>query len=175
MAPTTTNGTTTASSSFAKNAHLLNCGIVSGLAQAAVFNPWDRALYLSVMHHRDFLHSANFKNPMAGVLQTITQRAFSSGLYFPLEDIFAGLLIKHTDNNETPGTQRAIRFTAGLLAGSTNGLLLNPFSSVKVKDTSTIYVYHVCIHCIMCSTTGWFIGWCLSVSILFIRFTYLFC
>jgi hypothetical protein len=122
-------------SNFSKNAKLLNCGIVSGLAQAAVFNPWDRALYLSVMHHRPFLRAENFKNPMAGVLQTITQRALSSGLYFPLEDIFAETLTKLNKETENANKQRFIHFIAGLLAGSTNGLLLNPFSSVKVRNS----------------------------------------
>ena len=46
---------------------LLNCGFTSGLLQAAVFNPWDRALYLSVLHHRRFLHHDNFQEPMRGV------------------------------------------------------------------------------------------------------------
>ena len=119
--------------SFARTAKLLNCGLVSGLIQAAVFNPWDRALYLSVMHNRSFLHAENFKNPMAGVMQTITQRAISAGLYFPLEEIFAETMTKYANGNGYPGQQRYIHFVAGLLAGSTNGMLLNPFSSVKVK------------------------------------------
>ena len=131
-------------SQFARNAKLLNCGIISGLIQAAVFNPWDRALYLSVMHHRDFLHRENFSKPFAGVMQTITQRAISSGLYFPLEEIFTEAITdwnsKRADN-DTRGAQRTINFVAGLLAGSTNGLLLNPFSSVKVLQ----YNITVCI------------------------------
>jgi hypothetical protein len=31
-----------------------------------VFNPWDRALKLSVKHERPFLRMENLKNPMAG-------------------------------------------------------------------------------------------------------------
>lgn len=120
-------------SAFAKNIKLLNCGIFSGLIQAGVFNPWDRALYLSVMHHRPFLRAENFVNPMAGVMQTITQRAISSGLYFPLEDIFSEWLTKQNMNIEKPHSQRTINFVAGLLAGSINGLILNPLSSVKVS------------------------------------------
>lgn len=120
------------SSSYVRNAKLLNCGIISGLIQAGVFNPWDRALYLSVMHHRPFLRAENFVNPMAGVMQTITQRAISSGLYFPLEDIFSELISKHYNQPDNAGMQRTIRFVAGLLAGLTNGIILNPFSSVKV-------------------------------------------
>jgi len=68
----------------------LSCGLVSGIAQAGVFNPWDRALYLSQKHDRKFLDFRNFENPMAGVTQTLFQRAISNGLYFPLEEIFKG-------------------------------------------------------------------------------------
>ena len=128
-------------SNFVKNAKLLNCGIISGLIQAGVFNPWDRALYLSVMYHRPFLRSANFLNPMAGVMQTIVQRAISSGLYFPLEDIFAESIGKHIQDKDNPSLQRTTRFVAGLLAGSANGILLNPFSSVKVRNMHT-YMTH---------------------------------
>jgi len=121
-------------------AKLLNCGIFGGLLQAGVFNPWDRALYLSVSNKRPFLLRENFANPMAGVLQTITQRAISAGLYFPLEEIFTEMLDDLVKSHETGGgagssrdadVRRSTRFVAGLLAGSSNGLLLNPFSSVK--------------------------------------------
>jgi len=126
-------------SNFMRNAKLLNCGILSGLAQAAVFNPWDRALYLSVMYHRPFLRSENFVNPMAGVMQTIMQRAISSGLYFPLEDIFTQSINSRVKDPQDPNHQRTVRFVAGLLAGSVNGLLMNPFSSVKVCEYLILY------------------------------------
>ena len=128
-------------SNFMRNAKLLNCGIISGLAQAAVFNPWDRALYLSVMYHRPFLRSENFVNPMAGVMQTIMQRAISSGLYFPLEDIFTQSINNRVKDAQDPNHQRTVRFVAGLLAGSVNGLLMNPFSSVKVWEYHAFTVY----------------------------------
>lgn len=118
---------------LSKNVKLFNCGILSGLIQAAVFNPWDRALYLSVANHRPFLRAENFKHPMAGVMQTITQRAVSSGLYFPLEDIFAEELTKLNNKRHEQHGARTINFVAGLLAGATNGFFLNPFSSVKVS------------------------------------------
>lgn len=123
---------------LSKNVKLFNCGIFSGLIQAAVFNPWDRALYLSVSNHRPFLRMENFKHPMAGVMQTITQRAVSSGLYFPLEDIFAEALMKHSRKRDQAHSARTINFVAGLLAGATNGFFLNPFSSVKVSLFSVI-------------------------------------
>lgn len=59
---------------------LLYCGFISGLLQAGIFNPWDRALYLSVMNNRPFLNRLNFVNPFNGVFQTIFQRGFSAGV-----------------------------------------------------------------------------------------------
>jgi hypothetical protein len=144
----------------------LNCGLFSGLVQAAVFNPWDRALYLSVMHHRPFLKMENFRNPMAGVMQTIAQRAISGGLYFPLEDIFLELISrKCNQNNSLAFLRHYTHFTAGLLAGSINGLLINPLSSVKVCRYSEFvkcaysYMFNrashfLCVFCIVVLLLG---------------------
>ena len=109
---------------------LLNCGLTSGLLQATVFNPWDRALYLSVKNNRAFLHKSNFVSPMAGVFQTIIQRTISAGLYFPLEEIFSHLLFLNiSDTKYKPW----VIFLAGNLAGATNGILMNPFARIKVE------------------------------------------
>ena len=37
--------------------------------QAGLFNPWDRALYLSVKHSRPFLSGENFQRPYQGFWQ----------------------------------------------------------------------------------------------------------
>lgn len=57
------------------------CGFVAGVAQAGIFNPFDRALYLSVKHHRPFLSYQNFFQPYSGFLQSVGGRALSGGLY----------------------------------------------------------------------------------------------
>lgn len=107
--------------------NLLNCGFASGILQAAMFNPWDRALYLSVKHKRSFLRWSNFVAPFSGLAQTVVQRSISSGLYFPLEDIFSELIASTSDTNIS------VRyFIAGVLAGTVNGFMLNPLSVVKV-------------------------------------------
>lgn len=126
-----------ASSSSSSSAHrvvpnpsqLLSCGVLSGFLQAAAFNPWDRALYLSVINNRPFLHPMNFTNPFAGVIQTITQRGLSSGLYFPLEEIYRDYARYYLDKNSS--YRPFINFIAGTLAGSTNGILMNPLSYIK--------------------------------------------
>lgn len=52
-------------------------GLICGLFQAGLFNPWDRALYLSVRDRRHFLHPTNFKNPFHGFWQAIVHRTIS--------------------------------------------------------------------------------------------------
>jgi hypothetical protein len=78
------------------------CGLVAGVAQAGVFNPFDRALYLSVKNHRPFLCYENFAQPYSGFLQSVGGRALSGGLYvtkriyeytrFRLSNIFVPVL-----------------------------------------------------------------------------------
>ena len=142
------------------NSRLLSCGFTSGLLQAVVFHPWDRALYLSVkvyiltygtvlifrmlidcqfvQYSRPFLSSPNFAMPMAGALQTLVQRALSSGLYFPLEDIFSMKLRAM----EWDAPSSLLNFIAGTCAGAVNGFVLNPAARVKV------WQYHTSIGCV---------------------------
>ena len=72
-------------------------GFSSGLIVALALNPWDKALYLSVIHHRSFLDLRNFHEPFQGVRQSLFQRAVSHGLYFPLEH-FAHSIAKNNLN-----------------------------------------------------------------------------
>ena len=115
----------------------LKCGLFSGVGQAALFNPWDRALYLSVKNNTMFLDRSNFTQPFQGLFQTITQRAISSGLYFPLEEIFRDLLLHSNTNitgNSSPLLGRmGINFLSGNLAGAVNGILMNPVTAIKVN------------------------------------------
>ena len=55
-------------------------GLASGLACAALFNPWDRALFLSVIESRAFLSPSNFRQPFQGLGQTLVHRTVSNGL-----------------------------------------------------------------------------------------------
>ena len=121
---------------YAKNKlKLLLCGFGGGLVQAGLFNPWDRALYLSIKEDRPFLSKKNFVNPFAGVSQTLLQRAISAGLYFPLEEIFADKLIASGALGKGSlilnERRQYVAFMAGLMAGSLNGLIINPLAAVK--------------------------------------------
>ena len=60
-------------------------GLGAGLSVTTAFNPYDRALYLSVAHARPFVAAANWTTPYQAWTQTLASRALSAGLYFPLE------------------------------------------------------------------------------------------
>lgn len=97
----------------------IECGIVSGLSQSFLFNSYDRALYNSIVNHRSFLDSSNWRgNPFAGVSPSFLQRAFSTGLYFPLEDAFR----KNVSKSDA---------VDGVLVGLVGGLFTTPFNTVK--------------------------------------------
>lgn len=108
-----------------------SCGLVSGLVQAVVFNPWDRALYLSVKESRPFTSFSNFQQPFSGLLQTIFQRAISAGLYFPLEQYFIEYFSQEWTSNQS-NNSHWIALAAGNCAGAINGLALNPLAAIKV-------------------------------------------
>ncbi len=68
---------------------------------------------------------------MRGMLQTLFQRAVSSGLYFPLEDIFHNqLTISYPVLQER---RKLHNFLAGTMAGMLNGIIMNPAASIKVS------------------------------------------
>jgi hypothetical protein len=104
-----------------KNASLCY-GLAAGAVVAVLFNPYDRALYLSVMHRRQFSMRANWASPYQGFLQTFLHRALSGGIYYPLE---------HHLEHAVPVEGAIGHFAAGSLAGALSASLLSPFSAVK--------------------------------------------
>jgi hypothetical protein len=70
---------------------------------------------------------------MKGVLQTLIQRSISSGLYFPLEDIFRRDLKSLVGADQAREWHILLNFSAGTFAGMLNGVIMNPASSVKVR------------------------------------------
>lgn len=111
------------------NSASLVCGLLAGVAQAGVFNPYDRALYLSIRDDRPFLHRANWHNPYTGFAQAIGGRAINGGLYFPVEHFFLRCLNDTFDRESDP----KLNFFAGTAAGGFNAVILNPISAVKYK------------------------------------------
>eukprot|EP01083_Nonionella_stella_P013985 39345_1 len=111
-----------------ETSRLLGAGLMSGVAVATLFNPWDRALYLSVRNNVAFLSRSNFRAPFQGVWPTVVTRALSSGMYFPLVDCFQPIIRRSAFFE---GRELMTSFTAGTCAGVVSGCILNMFSAVK--------------------------------------------
>ena len=128
----------------------VTAGLLSGLTQSLLFNPWDRALYLSVKEDRRFLHPRNFRNPWRGASQSLGHRALSSGMYWPLVD----WLLPHarsavgrttaaattttssnsSSSSSTGGTHEMLaKLLAGNGAGAINGAALNWIAATKYR------------------------------------------
>jgi hypothetical protein len=107
----------------------LASGLIAGICQAGVFNPYDRALYLSVKENRSFLTFANWNSPYTGFLQSLGGRALSGGLYFPIEHFCLRFLNSNESNPRS-------NFLAGTAAGACNAILLNPLTTIKYKTWS---------------------------------------
>jgi hypothetical protein len=103
------------------------CGFSSGLLQAALFNPYDRAMYLSIHFNRPFLSKSNwaFRESFVGVLPSLLQRAVSSGLYFPMEQYFRGSLA---------GSKGSVDALAGIFSGAATGFLTSPINAAKFSQ-----------------------------------------
>jgi hypothetical protein len=107
----------------------ISAGLGVGLFKAVIFNPWDRAMYLSVKDHRPFLRWDNFKHPFHGAMQSMVHRVVTQGLYFPLKSL----------SNATLGPQlKEWRFSPtqahsveGIFAGAMNGAISAPVSVVR--------------------------------------------
>ncbi|GKY93729.1 hypothetical protein MPSEU_000340000 [Mayamaea pseudoterrestris] len=104
----------------------LLCGLAAGVCQAGVFNPYDRALYLSVKDSRPFLSKENWKRPYAGFIQSLGGRALAGGLYFPCEHFYLHTL---SANESHPLSN----FLAGILAGTTTAFIMNPLTTIRYK------------------------------------------
>jgi len=110
-------------------------GLLAGITSAGLFNPIDRALYLSVKNEIPFLSKENFISPYSGFFQSVGHRAISGGLYYPLEQFFL------TQMSPSPnllladgvGNTSLYNFLAGIAAGTCNAIIVNPISAVKYK------------------------------------------
>lgn len=104
-------------------------GLLSGVASVALFNPWDRALNLSMVHSRPFLKCVNFTSPYQGVMQAIVQRAFLGGVYF----IMQSQLNTHFRPwlQQRGGNELATQFCVGILTGSFCAAITNSTSAIK--------------------------------------------
>mmetsp|Transcript_4360 Transcript_4360/g.6419 ORF Transcript_4360/g.6419 Transcript_4360/m.6419 type:complete len:292 (+) Transcript_4360:76-951(+) len=112
-----------------------SAGLVAGTLSAVAFNPWDRALYLSVTQKRAFFHKRNWLHPYRGFGQSIFIRIAGSGMYFPLKDYSerALLNLKKSQNYKDAWywDKVMINFYSGNIAGAINGVTLNALNAIK--------------------------------------------
>lgn len=113
----------------------LNClkqtvgGILSGLINVIIFNPFDRALNLATKNHTTIFITNYWKPNMIyqGIHHGLLQRTISYGLWYPLVDVVndklntVGNLSNFIDN----------QILASTLASGLIGLTISPISSVK--------------------------------------------
>ncbi len=74
----------------------LMAGVMSGSLQVLLFNPYDRALYLSMVNHRKFFDRRNWGGSAdlnKGLLPNLMQRIVSYGMYFPIEQMWTRMLL----------------------------------------------------------------------------------
>lgn len=102
--------------------------LISGIVLASLFNPWDRALYLSVKERRPFLTRSNFTSPYQGFLQAAFHRVVSGGSYFFLQAQVSSFLLHRSSLDHSTLTFSALN---GALAGMINGVLVNSLASIK--------------------------------------------
>lgn len=103
-------------------------GMVVGVSLAGALNPYDQALYLSILHKRPFLLKENWLHPWEGFRQAVVVRTLSGGLFFPLFDVWHGMVapVVSREHGSSLG-----HIAAGQLTGATTALLMNPLNSVK--------------------------------------------
>lgn len=105
-------------------------GLIVGVATSGIFNPWDRALYLSVKYNRPFLTAANFKSPYQGFSQALVQRTFLGGIYYVAQGQLNTYLFPFL-HNQLGFSQTLSQFYVGMAAGSIGGALTNSISAIK--------------------------------------------
>lgn len=96
-------------------------GIITGCISTVLFNPVDRALYLTVKNNTPIYHKSCWKNPYSGMHQALYSRIIGYGLYYPINDLFKNIY----PNN---------LFASSLCTGFTTTLLNHPINIIKMSN-----------------------------------------
>ena len=120
----------TSSEHTINNTVIFTAGIFTAVFCSGLFNPWDRALYLSVKNNKPFLSLDNFRNPYQGFSQAVFQRAFLGSVYYIMQGELKRYLHPYLRNNLN-ANETVAQFCIGVTAGSINGLINNSISTVK--------------------------------------------
>lgn len=104
--------------------------ITAGTLCSIAFNPWDRALHLSIKYDRKFLSADNFKNPYQGFKQVAFHRTFVNGFYNFLQSqvrphIYAAL------HDQLKFSEFSAQFCVGMASGAIYALVAHPLATIK--------------------------------------------
>ncbi len=113
------------------NEKRLFAGFTTGLSQAVMFQPIDRALYLHVINNKPFLHKCNWLSLWQGLSNVMFSKVISYGAYFHMLDFYSDVA-KNITNKHTS-------LISGILTGTTTACLLNPFCSVRYNSWKNEY------------------------------------
>ncbi|ESS64913.1 mitochondrial carrier domain-containing protein [Trypanosoma cruzi] len=109
--------------------------LLSGAAQAILFNPFDRALYVRVKFRRQhFLDRRNFGQPFQGFMNAAVYRTLVGASYMFWQDS-ARIFIESKTPEYFHASQspKLNAFLIGAIAGSVNGAVLNGMQVVKYR------------------------------------------
>lgn len=109
--------------------------LLSGAAQAIIFNPFDRALYVRVKFRRKhFLDRRNFHHPFQGFMNAAVYRTLVGASYVFWQDFVQKIIEKTApDKLQLSRCPALTAFIIGMLAGSLNGAALNGMQVVKYR------------------------------------------
>ena len=113
-------------------------GLVAGTFSAAVFHPFDGALYLSIKEERPYFLRINFLQPYHGLAQTLVQRAVIGSSYYIVQAKMSAYITSNLPVNDL--TQRGL---IGLSAGASYGLMTNAAAMVRAHmwgDSSRTFI-----------------------------------
>lgn len=98
--------------------------LFAGVSCAALFNPFDRAMFLASCHKTPVFLWVNFTRPFHGYMQAVLQRAF---IYLFLQAKLGAAMKPYLhDLNE-----HEAKFCIGMTAGFINGVMMNPVIAAK--------------------------------------------
>ena len=121
----------------------LLAAFASGAAQAVLFNPFDRALFVRVQFRRKrFLDWRNFDKPFQGFANAASYRVLCGASYLYWQDLLAQCIRDVVPCRWGVAGDVTRGVVVGLMAGSLNGAALNSLQAIKFRMWSETQSAH---------------------------------